>query len=142
MVSTLNDYGIEQVLKIWLDTSIKAHGFISKEFWHDQIDDMRNIYIPSAMTRVFIKDNTILGFYCLSDHLLNALFVSPNHQNTGIGSSLLADAKKYSNKLTLAVYKENSQAISFYKKHNFIVKSEGIDPHTKHLELVMEWVAD
>ncbi|EMX6283522.1 GNAT family N-acetyltransferase [Providencia rettgeri] len=142
MISNLKHSEIEQVLKIWLDSSIKAHDFISKDFWCDKIDDMRNIYIPSTMTRVFSEDNTILGFYCLSDQLLNALFVSPSHQNIGIGSMLLSDAKKHNNKLNLAVYKENKQAISFYKKHHFTIKSEEIDPHTKQLELLMEWVAD
>ncbi|MCW2254387.1 putative acetyltransferase [Providencia alcalifaciens] len=142
MISTFKDFQTDQVLNIWLNASIKAHNFISEEFWRGQVDDMHDIYIPSTMTRVFSKDNDILGFYCLSEHLLNALFVSPSQQNLGVGSLLLSDAKKQSNKLNLAVYKENQQAINFYKKHHFIIKDERIDSHTKQLELVMEWSAN
>lgn len=141
MIYTLEDDEIEQILKIWLDSSIVSHHFVDQNFWRDQLEAMRNIYIPSAITRTFKEGNNILGFYCLSEHSLCALFVSPEEKNKGIGSSLLSDAKNNCTKLELSVFKENYSAVHFYEKHGFIKINERMDQNTKQLELIMQWTA-
>ncbi|EKT64783.1 GNAT family N-acetyltransferase [Providencia burhodogranariea] len=139
MINLIEDSEIEKILKIWLDASIESHHFVDEIFWRDQLDAMRNIYIPSVTTRSFKENSNILGFYCLSGNSMHALFVSPDQQNKGIGSSLLYDAKNHCDNLELTVFKENFSAVRFYKKHGFIKINEKVDPHTKHLELFMRW---
>ncbi|RUO25536.1 hypothetical protein CWE09_02015 [Aliidiomarina minuta] len=79
---------MESVLNIWLESSVKAHDFVDREFWESKLDDMRNIYIPASETYV---------------------------------------------------YKENKKSVEFYKRCGFQLVSEKEDPHTGHLELVMEY---
>lgn len=53
---------LESILKIWLEASVKAHHFIPTSFWQNQLDDMRNIYLPSSKNYVLEKYNTVIGF--------------------------------------------------------------------------------
>jgi len=50
-LSDMND-----VLNIWLEASIGAHGFVGTEFWQSRIDDMRETYIPDSETYVFSEN--------------------------------------------------------------------------------------
>ena len=127
----------DQVVAIWLDASIKAHDFIAPRFWTSKIEDMRDIYIPSAETYVFEDDGIIKGFVSLVDDTLAALFVSPGYQGNGIGKQLLLKSKAMRDKLVLTVYKENTKSVDFYAKNGFEITKEQIDRHTGHTELVM-----
>ncbi|NMV23502.1 GNAT family N-acetyltransferase, partial [Vibrio parahaemolyticus] len=46
MIRKYNENDMDSVLEIWLNASVKAHDFISAEFWESQLENMRNIYIP------------------------------------------------------------------------------------------------
>lgn len=133
--STQSD--IDQVIKIWLEASIKAHDFIESEFWESKVNDMKEIYIPSAETYVFEEMNIVKGFVSLVDDTMAALFVSPCCQGKGIGKQLVLKSKAIREKLVLTVYKENSKAIEFYIRHGFEIIKEQIDDHTGHSELLM-----
>ncbi|WP_299587995.1 GNAT family N-acetyltransferase [uncultured Microbulbifer sp.] len=97
----------DAVLDVWLKASVEAHNFISPEFWESQLDNMRNIYLPSSETYTYERQTEIAGFYSLNGHSLAALFVYPHLQGQGIGKQLLSHAKSKQPHLTLAVYKEN-----------------------------------
>lgn len=128
---------MDQILKIWLEASIQAHDFISSDFWESKIDDMKEIYLPSAETYVFEEGNELKGFVSLLGDTLAALFVSPHHQGNGIGKQLILRSKSMRKKLLLTVYKENEKSIEFYRKNGFKLIQEQIDDHTGHSEVIM-----
>ena len=128
---------MEAVLAIWLETSIRAHGFVESEFWESQVDNMRRIYIPGSQTFVYESKAKLVGFYALHEDCLAAIFVVPAYQGQGIGKALLAHAKSQRSRLTLSVYKENDASCRFYLSHGFHVVSEQADEHTGHLEFTM-----
>lgn len=47
--------------------------------------------------------------------------------------------KEQKESLVLSVYKKNTNAINFYKKNNFSIKSENIDKNTNEIEYTMVW---
>lgn len=142
MIRHFQPADLEPVLDIWLHASILAHHFIDPTFWHDQLGAMREVYLPSAVTRVFEADGKVLGFSCVYEDTLAALFVAPEHQGNGIGTQLLKDAQAARTSLQLSVYSQNVPSLHFYKKHGFTVFREQRDEHTGHLETVMGWAPD
>lgn len=131
----------ESVLDIWLRASIQAHHFVAPEFWHSQLDAMRDVYLPSAITRVLEADGAVVGFCSVYQQTLAALFVSPEHQGRGVGAQLLADAMSAKSTLELSVYAANASAIRFYEKQGFVTVRERLDEHTGQPEKVMCWRA-
>lgn len=127
----------EMVLDIWLTASIKAHGFMSPEFWESQVGNMRDIYLPASRTFVFQGHGAVRGFYSLYEGILAAIFVSPQHQGCGIGKQLMQHAKLECPNLSLNVYKENQATIDFYLSQGFKIVSEQADEHTGHQEYTM-----
>ncbi|NDV22334.1 N-acetyltransferase [Desulfovibrio sp. JC022] len=124
---------------LWLEVSINAHDFISREFWEANLDAMRNEYLPASETWVIEQDGDIAGFMSLMGETVAALFVSADKQGNGLGSRLLHHAKEEYESLNLCVYKENLSSVAFYKKQGFKVSEERADEHTGHVEFVMSW---
>ncbi|MFO2465592.1 N-acetyltransferase [Pseudomonas sp. 15FMM2] len=141
MIRDIQNRDLEPVLDIWLQASIQAHHFIPAEFWCNQLEAMREIYLPGAMSRVFEEKGSVAGFYSVHQDTLAALFVSPERQGHGIGKQLLTDAMASRSILQLTVYSANTPAIGFYQSQGFVVLDEQPDEHTGHLEKLMRWCA-
>jgi putative acetyltransferase len=139
MIRAFESSDMNDVLNIWLEASIGAHGFVGREFWESRIDDMRETYIPASDTYVFSEDGTVKGFFSLHGDSLAAMFVSPDAQGKGIGQQLMNEAKSMRRKLNLTVYRENEKSTQFYKKCGFKPVKERGDEHTGHIEIWMEY---
>ncbi|NLI91207.1 MAG: GNAT family N-acetyltransferase [Peptococcaceae bacterium] len=127
----------EEVLKVWLRESLKSHSFIPAEFWKGYLDTLRNQYLPEWNTFVAEQDGQIIGFISLVGNYVGALFVSTEFQRQGIGSALLDFAYKTFGSLFVDVYKENIQALAFYKKIGFLARREKIQPETGQALITM-----
>ncbi len=130
---------MEQVLKIWLNASLKAHDFIPAEFWQSQLSNMREMYLPASEVWVYQKNTEVLGFYALLDHQLAAIFVAPEAQRQGVGKALLNQAKSQRAFLSLCVYQANQASLDFYHSQGFKVVAEQIDQQTNQPEVEMRW---
>lgn len=137
MIRKYNENDMNSVLEIWLNASVKAHDFISAEFWESQVENMRNIYIPASETYVYEAESRVVGFYALYEDSLAAIFVSPERQGEGIGKQLLSHAKAQRVILRLSVYKDNKASYQFYLSQGFKVVSEQLDEHTGYPEYTM-----
>lgn len=126
------------IMKIWLDSTVEAHHFIEKDYWYENYDMVKNVYLPQSETFVFIEDENILGFISiLNKGYIGALFIDINHQGKGIGRKLIEYAQRQYRELTLAVYKDNDQAVRFYNKNGFKIISEQLNTETSKLEYIM-----
>jgi putative acetyltransferase len=140
MVIVIRDFrssDMEDVIRIWLDASVKAHDFIDPRYWQSQVGDMEGTYIPASETYVYEDEAGIKGFFSLHENTLAAVFVSPEHQGEGIGRALITRAKQLRRELELHVYKKNPKAVRFYERSGFEAVSETVDEHTGQPELVM-----
>lgn len=132
---------IDTLINIWLEGSKISHHFIPASFWEEKAGEMREVYIPTSNTFVYIADDQSqpLGFISMLDNYIAAIFVSPQSQRKGIGSTLIDYVKQAYDQLTLKVYSENKDSIAFYINHGFVITDESMDAATKQYELTMHY---
>ena len=139
MIGQLQNKDIDKIMGIWLESTIYAHKFISKEYWNENYNIVKDVYIPISKTFVYEDNDDIRGFISIiNNDFIGALFVEKNYQSQGIGKSLIDYAKNLYDNLSLAVYKENEKALEFYKKMGFKIISENINEDTNCVEYIMK----
>ena len=140
MIRKLRENDLPIVMKIWLNTNIKSHDFISKEYWTSNYEMVEEI-LPKAEIYVHEDDDTNLinGFIGLMNSYLAGLFVKDSAQSKGIGKQLLDYAKNIKSEMTLSVYQKNIRAVHFYQREQFQIQSENIDDSTNEKEFIMIW---
>lgn len=139
MIRKLEKEDINNIMEIWLDSTIKGHDFIDEKYWRDNYSKVKDIYVPMSETFVYEENESIKGFISvIEENFIGALFVDSNSFRKGIGSKLIDFALEKYEGLNLAVYKENKSAIEFYKYKNFEVVCEQINEETGFMEYIMK----
>ena len=138
MVRKLQKTDIDRVAYIWLDTNLKAHYFISAQYWKDNFELVKEMLLQ-AEVYVYERDQKIQGFIGLNDEYIEGIFVSDEMQSHGIGKILLDYVKGLRKKLLLNVYQKNTRAISFYQREGFEIQCNGLDEATGEKDYVMAW---
>lgn len=140
MIRAFEENDLIAIMQIWLDTNIKAHYFIPKEYWTDNYEIVRSV-LPQTEIYVYENDVTkqIDGFIGLSDEHIEGIFVREGAQSNGIGKRLLEYVKCVKSNMNLCVYQKNTRAIQFYQREQFVIQSENIDDNTNQKEYVMIW---
>ena len=139
MIRNIENKDIDKIMDIWLRSTIKAHDFIPKEYWENNYNTVKNVYIPMAETFVYEDEECIKGFISIiNNEFIGALFVDIDFQNSGIGKKLINySINKYKN-LRLAIYKENKKSVEFYINRGFKIIKEDINEDSGHKEYIME----
>ena len=139
MIRKLRENDLAAVTKIWLDSNIKAHYFIPKEYWISNYPAVKEM-LPQAEVYVYEEEDTqqIIGFIGLTENYIAGIFVQENAQSRGIGKRLLNYVKEIKTNLSLSVYQKNMRAISFYQREQFIIQSKNIDDNNEK-EFIMSW---
>jgi ribosomal protein S18 acetylase RimI-like enzyme len=124
---------LDPVVDLWYDTwhatfpDLRHHE--SKEEWRRRFETE-----IAAEERVSIAevDGRIAGFLAVKDRgggqgYLHEIFVAPELQGRGIGSTLMGLAKELAPAgLRLDTLQRNTQAAAFYERHSFTVVSTGV----------------
>lgn len=140
MIRQYNEGDIDTVMQIWHDSNIRAHHFISPEYWRTNCDMVREM-LPLAEIYVYEDDCTkqIDGFIGLNNDYIEGIFVKETMQSKGIGKQLINHVKKVKSTLKLSVYQKNEKAIKFYLREKFSIQSENVDDNTGEKEFIMTW---
>ena len=138
MIRKLLNGDIDRVADIWLKTNLKAHYFISNQYWKSNYELVKEM-MSQYEVYVFEADKMIQGFVGLNDKYIEGIFVSDEMQSCGIGKLLLDYVKDKKVSLRLNVYQKNARAISFYQREGFIIEGEGLDEATGEKEYTMLW---
>ena len=138
MIRKLLNGDIDRVADIWLKTNLKAHYFISNQYWKSNYELVKEMMSQSEVY-VFEVDKMIQGFVGLNDKYIEGIFVSDEMQSRGIGKILLDYIKDKKDRLQLKVYQKNVRAMSFYQREGFTIQSEEMDEFTREKEYVMNW---
>ncbi len=78
---------------------------------------------------VFEINDSVVGFLAMQDNLIDRLYVDPEHQTKGIGSSLLAHAKiQCPDGVKLRTHQQNKHACEFYENRGFVPVRYGLSP--------------
>ncbi|NLX71113.1 MAG: N-acetyltransferase [Clostridiales bacterium] len=129
---------LKSIMRIWLETNIKAHDFIDESYWRDNYDLVQAM-LPNAKIFVYEENKQIQGFIGLMGNYIAGIFVEENNQSKGIGRALLNYVKESNSELLLQVYKKNARAVKFYQREDFVILKEQIDVNTGEIEFVMKW---
>ncbi len=113
------DNDLEQIMKIWFESSSLAHPFLNLDFVNKVRSDMRNIYIPNSDTWVYEKDSDVVGFISMIDNEIGGLFVIPRFHGKGIGTKLMNYVSEFNDELEVEVFEKNNIGRAFYDKHGF-----------------------
>lgn len=138
MIRIFNIDDLDNIMNIWLNNNIKTHNFIDKNYWINNFDYVKTL-LPTSEIYVYEINNSIIGFIGINKNYIEGIFIKEEYQNKGVGSKLLNYIKNLYNELYLNVYKNNDNALEFYKKHNFNIIKEKIDENTNEIELVMQY---
>lgn len=139
MIRKLKNTDIDKLMDIWLESTVRAHSFISREYWESNYKVVKDVYIPMADTFVYEEDGEIKGFISIiNNEFIGALFVDVKFQGMGIGSKLIDYSVEKYKKLTLAVYKENQKSVEFYTRKGFKIIEEGLNEDSGYTEYIME----
>ena len=138
MIRKLQKVDINRVADIWLTTNLKAHFFISEQYWISNYEFVKEL-LPQAEVYVYEDDKMIQGFIGINDEYIEGIFVSDEMQSRGIGKMLLDYIKDKKDSLQLKVYQKNVRAMSFYQREGFTIQSEEMDEFTGEKEYVMNW---
>ena len=138
MIRKLQKVDINRVADIWLTTNLKAHFFISEQYWISNYEFVKEM-LPQAEVYVYEDDKMIQGFIGINDEYIEGIFVSDEMQSRGIGKMLLDYIKDKKDRLQLKVYQKNVRAMSFYQREGFTIQSEEMDEFTGEKEYVMNW---
>ena len=138
IIRKLQKADINRVADIWLDTNLKAHYFISAQYWISNFELVKKLLLQ-AEVYVYERDKKICGFIGLSGEYIEGIFVSSEMQSHGIGKLLLDHVKDKKHRLLLNVYQKNVQAICFYQEEEFVIQREDLDEATGEKEYTMVW---
>lgn len=139
MIRSFKNTDIDNVMNIWLKSTIKAHDFISKEYWKSNYNVVKDVYIPMAETFVYEDKQEIKGFISIiNNEFIGALFVDVDFQGQGIGKELINYAIDKYKKLNLAVYKGNKKSVDFYINRGFKIIKEQVNNDSGHNEYLMQ----
>ena len=138
MIRKFRNEDLEQIMQLWLQANVQAHGFIEKTYWKSHYSEVRKM-MPEAEIYVFDSEDGILGFLGLQEDYIAGIFVGENNRGRGIGKHLLQCAKQNHDSLSLHVYLKNERAVRFYEKEGFHIAGEQTDIETGEQEYLMEW---
>ena len=123
MIRKLLNGDIDRVADIWLKTNLKAHYFISNQYWKSNYELVKEMMSQSEVY-VYEDNKIIQGFVGLSNEYIEGIFVSDEMQSCGIGKLLLDYIKNKKVRLRLNVYQKNARAISFTKEKGSIFNAK------------------
>lgn len=140
MIRVFREEDLKDIIQIWLDTNIKAHSFISKDYWLSNYGMVKEM-LPQAEIYIYENDETgeIDGFIGFTGNYMAGIFVKETVQSRGIGKQLLNYAKNMKSRIYLSVYQKNVRAVAFYQREQFRIQSEGVDETTNEKEFTMVW---
>jgi len=133
----------EAAMALWLHAWQKTYPDIDfakrLDWWRGQwCDDL----VPNARIVVAETRKAMIGFVTVDPrtHYLDQLVVAPEYWGGGIGSALIAEAKRLSPAgLNLDVNTDNARALAFYSKEGFVITGDGVNAFSGRPVHHMSW---
>ena len=122
----------DAAIALWLRSWQSAYPQIDfakrLDWWRDR---WRNELTTSADIVLAESGGALIGFVTVDPRTgyLDQIVVAPEHWASGVGSALIAVAKRLSpTQLDLHVNADNARAIRFYEKLGFSITGDGVNP--------------
>jgi putative acetyltransferase len=127
MIRPYRDTDLDTVLDVWYRASVIAHAFLPGEFFERERRLLAERFLPMSETIVYETEGRVFGFLSMFGSEVGGIFVDPEHQRQGIGTSLLNAVSRDRAVLEVDVFEANSAGRRFYEAYGF-------EPAGTHLE--------
>jgi len=108
-----------QVAEIFLSSRHQAMPWLAQPHNDDETRTWHiNVLLPRGTVMVAEREGTVVGFAEPSGGWLNALYVAPSAQGSGVGSALFEHSMLLQpNGFDLWVFQRNTRALDFYARY-------------------------
>lgn len=120
----------DELIRVWLASTIPGQPFLSEEFWRSQEPLLRETYLPIAKSWVIEEEGEMVAFLSMLDDLIAGLFTHPDHQGKGHGARLVEHARTLFDPVFVEVFEANEAARRFYRRCGFVAHERKLDEHT------------
>src|SRR4051812_7156837 len=133
---------IAMLVRLWRAAREEHLRFLSD--LHDAGEDrayLSGVVLPANDVWVAEAGTEVAGFIAFRDGWVNHLYVAPRFQGRGVGSELLAIARRENQTLQLWAFEANEPAIRFYENREFRVaeRTDGTSNEAKRPDVRMQW---
>lgn len=119
MIRNYKTKDTEAVVEVWKAATAVAHPFLANDFIGDEAENLRNIYLIHAQTRVLEWDDEVAGFIAMIGNEIGGLFLDPELHGHGLGRALVDDVAKQADSLEVEVFERNTVGRRFYDCYGF-----------------------
>jgi GNAT superfamily N-acetyltransferase len=133
---------LDDLVAMWRESFEAGVGIVDPHPLEEQREYFLTHVCPENTVRLAVLNGTLVGFVAASQDAIAQLYVRVGFQRRGIGTELLAWAKRQSSgSLWLFTFARNEGARRFYERRGFVEISRGFE-HTWQLEDVKyQWPA-
>ncbi|MCK8464169.1 GNAT family N-acetyltransferase [Aliiroseovarius sp. S1339] len=119
MIRDFKTTDTDAVVDVWRAATAVAHPFLTADFIESEADNLRNIYLVHAQTRVIEFNGLVSGFIAMIGTEIGGLFLDPKLHGRGLGRALVDDAAKQFDTLEVEVFEQNTVGRRFYDSYGF-----------------------
>ncbi|MFT5052580.1 MAG: putative acetyltransferase [Chlamydiales bacterium] len=127
----------DDLVRVWLASTIPGQAFLPEKHWRDQEGLVREHFVPVAETWVVEVDGQFVAFASLLGDMIGGLFTHPDHQGDGHGRALVKHAHSLHDPLRVEVFRVNARALAFYERCGFAEESAHTDEGTDLEAVIM-----
>ncbi len=137
MIRRFEHSDLGEVLELWHSASVIAHPFLSGDFLDTERSMIASEWLPVSETWVAVRQGSVVGFISMMGQEVGGLFIHPDWQGEGIGTSLLDHVGASTSQLELDVFAANEAAVAFYSGYGFREIRRGRNAETGETEIRM-----
>ena len=137
MIRRLRDEEVDDLIDVWLSSTIPGQSFLPEEQWRAMEGDVRDQLLPIADTWVVEEDGKLVAFMSVIDDLIGELFTHPDHQGRGHGRALLERTRLRRDPVFVEVFEANERAIGFYRSSGFVDHEARVDEESGLPQLIL-----
>jgi len=132
----------DAAISLWCETWQQTYPNIDfaarVPWWRER---WRGELVPKATIIVAEEAGTLVGFVTINTHAyLDQLVVAPDRWGSKLADALVDEAKRLSpDNITLLVNDDNTRAIRFYERNDFVRAGEDVNPTSGRPVLKMVW---
>ena len=119
MIRDFKSNDTDVLIDVWKAASTVAHPFLSDDFIEAEAENLRNIYLVHAQTRVIEVDGRAAGFIAMIGNEIGGLFLEPEQHGRGLGWAMVTDVFETHGTLEVEVFEQNAVGRRFYKSYGF-----------------------